>query len=59
VNLADFNVLAGNFGQSAVGPNVTPEDWSALASAVPEPCATAATVIALAAICQRRRTRRA
>ncbi len=37
VNLADFNRLASNFGLSASGPGVTPEDWSALASAVPEP----------------------
>jgi hypothetical protein len=38
VNLADFNRLAANFGLSA-GPDgvVDPEDWSALAAAVPEP----------------------
>jgi hypothetical protein len=37
VNLADFNRLAGNFGLSASGPDVTPQDWAALAAAVPEP----------------------
>lgn len=37
VNLNDFNVLASNFGMTA-GPNgPTPQDWAALASAVPEP----------------------
>jgi hypothetical protein len=38
VNLADFNLLASNFGLSA-GPDgvVDPGDWSALATAVPEP----------------------
>jgi hypothetical protein len=37
VILQDFNLLAANFGLSAAGPGVTPEDWAALASAVPEP----------------------
>jgi len=37
VNLDDFNRLAGNFGLSALGPEVTPQDWSNLAAAVPEP----------------------
>jgi filamentous hemagglutinin len=38
VNLQDFNRLAQNFGLSA-GPDgvVDPQDWSALAAAVPEP----------------------
>jgi len=40
-NLADFNLLAANFGLSASGPDVTPEDWAALASAVPEPASLA------------------
>jgi GH35 family endo-1,4-beta-xylanase len=39
VSLQDFNLLAGNFGLSATGPDVTPENWAALASAVPEPAA--------------------
>jgi hypothetical protein len=38
VNLQDFNRLAGNFGLSAAGAGgPTPEDWSNLASAIPEP----------------------
>ena len=53
VNLNDFNVLAANFGLSAAGPTVTPDDWSALASAVPEP--TALPGIAFAALASRRR----
>ena len=40
VNLQDFNLLAANFGLAAAGPGVTPQDWSALAAAVPEPSAT-------------------
>ncbi len=40
VNLSDFNLLAANFGLSAgADGRVGPEDWSALASAVPEPVA--------------------
>ncbi len=37
VNLDDFNLLAGNFGFGPLTGGPTPEDWSALASAVPEP----------------------
>ncbi len=38
VNLQDFNRLAANFGLSAGAEGtVDPEDWSALASVVPEP----------------------
>ncbi len=37
VNLEDFNLLAGNFGMSASANGPTPQDWAALASAVPEP----------------------
>jgi len=55
VNLNDFNRLAGNFGLSAAGPEVTPEDWSALAAAVPEPACAAAWAIAGAATVLRRR----
>ena len=44
VNLQDFNELAGNFGLSATGPAVTPQDWSALAAAVPEPSWLTATL---------------
>jgi autotransporter-associated beta strand protein len=45
VNLADFNRLAANFGLAAAGPHVTPEDWAALAAAVPEPGAGALAMI--------------
>ena len=39
MNLADFNRLAANFGQSAAGVNGMPtaQDWANLAAAVPEP----------------------
>ena len=36
-NLQDFNRLAANFGQSASGATVAPQDWTDLAAAVPEP----------------------
>jgi hypothetical protein len=55
VNLADFNRLASNFGQSAAGPTVTPEDWAALASAVPEPSLAALAIAPLLALRRRRR----
>ena len=54
VNLTDFNRLASNFGLSAEGPDVTPEDWAALASAVPEPAGWAVGVIGLLASARRR-----
>ena len=44
VNLSDFNLLASNFGLAASGPSITPQDWSALASAVPEPSAATGLV---------------
>jgi len=52
VNLDDFNKLAANFGLSASPAGPSPEDWSALASVVPEPnslvfAATAASAAAL------------
>ena len=56
VNLNDFNVLAANFGVQASGPNVTPGDWQALGSAVPEPAAAGALVlVAGAALLSRKR----
>jgi hypothetical protein len=57
VNLNDFNRLAANFGLSA-GPDgvVGPDDWSALAAAVPEPAAPALFGAAVSAtMCRRRR----
>jgi hypothetical protein len=56
VNLEDFNRLAANFGLSAAGSEVTPEDWAALASAVPEPHAVLGASLGIAAL---RRVRRA
>jgi hypothetical protein len=58
VNLEDFNLLAGNFGQSAAGPGVTPDDWAALAAAIPEPGAAAAGLLGGAGILLRGRRRR-
>jgi hypothetical protein len=57
VNLADFNLLAANFGLSA-GPDgvVDPNDWAALASAVPEPGAGAVGLVGLGGIIRRRRS---
>ena len=57
VNLQDFNLLAANFGLAASGPAVTPADWAALASAVPEPAVL--SLAPLAAGMFRRRARRA
>jgi hypothetical protein len=60
VNLTDFNRLASNFGLSAAGPDVTPDDWAALAAAVPEPASCAVPiggVAASAATCRRPRRR--
>ena len=56
VNLNDFNRLAANFGLSA-GPDgvVDPADWSALASAVPEPAPLALVGVAASAAMARRR----
>jgi hypothetical protein len=55
VNLSDFNLLAANFGMSASVGGPTPEDWSALASAVPEPSFGLVSVAMLPAL-RRRRT---
>jgi hypothetical protein len=54
VNLDDFNRLAGNFGLSALGPEVTPQDWSSLAAAVPEP-GCGAVILAYGMMARRRR----
>ena len=55
VNLNDFNVLASNFGVQASGPTVTPGDWQALGSAVPEPATGALVLVACAALLARKR----
>ena len=55
VTLDDFNALAANFGLSAGANGPTAEDWSALASAVPEPATV--SVVATALILARRRRR--
>ena len=55
VNLTDFNILASNFGMTASGPDVTPEDWSALASAVPEPASAAMLSVVAAGLMRMRR----
>jgi hypothetical protein len=57
VNLLDFNILAGNFGLSASsldGP--TPQDWSNLAAAVPEPASALTLAFLLMPLCARTRT---
>ena len=56
MNLQDFNRLALNFGLSAGGPSVTPQDWSDLAAAIPEPAlGSVAAALALATLRRRRR----
>ena len=57
MNLADFNQLAGNFGQQAGPDGPTPDDWSNLAAAVPEPGALALLGLAGGALMMRRRRR--
>jgi hypothetical protein len=53
VNLTDFNLLAGNFGLSASPGGPTAQDWSNLASVVPESCL--AGVLSAAGLLLRRR----
>jgi hypothetical protein len=57
VNLDDFNRLAANFGVTATGPHVTPEDWSALAAAIPEPALIGFAAVWMAAALRPRRRR--
>jgi hypothetical protein len=47
VNLIDFNLLAGNFGLAASPGGPTLQDWSNLASAVPEPSVLSLTLAGL------------
>ena len=37
VGLGDYNLMAANFGLAAAPDGPTPEDWTQLAAAVPEP----------------------
>jgi hypothetical protein len=55
VNLEDFNLLAANFGLIAAGPEVTPDDWAALAAAVPEPVGSLAALYSAMLLLRRRR----
>lgn len=55
VTLADFNVLAGHFGFAASPSGPTPQDWAALASAVPEPASLSLVLVALCSLHRRNR----
>lgn len=57
VNLQDFNRLAANFGLTAAPDGPTPEDWAALAAAVPEPAGCALAGALLGTLLARRRRR--
>ena len=57
VNLLDFNRLAGNFGMT-FGPTLTPDDWAALAAAVPEPSLPLLSLGLAASAAASRRARR-
>jgi hypothetical protein len=56
VTLDDFNALAANFGMEELARDPTPEDWSALAAAIPEP-AMALWAVPLTMLSHRRRRR--
>ena len=57
VNLADFNLLAAYFGFSAGADAVVdPQDWSTLATLVPEPNAALIAGLASGAMLRRRRS---
>lgn len=55
VNLGDFNRLAANFGLFAGPGGPTPADWSALASAVPEPAGIVSLSACVLPLLRRRR----
>jgi hypothetical protein len=54
VDLLDFNLLAENFGLSASASGPTPQDWSNLAAAVPEPGTCSTFVLLIVALFRRR-----
>jgi hypothetical protein len=58
VNSDDFNILAGNFGISASTNGPTPDDWIALASAVPEPAVLPLLTFGWVTLAARRRSSR-
>ena len=58
INLEDFNLLAAHFGQTISGPDVTPDDWAALSSAIPEPGSAGAALLVAAALCRTAHRRR-
>jgi hypothetical protein len=55
VNLLDFNLLASNFGLSGAANGPSPQDWGALAAAVPEPAALGLPILAAAALARHRK----
>lgn len=55
VDLDDFNALAANFGLQAGPDGPTPEEWSNLAAAVPEPGSMMLVGLGAAALVRRRR----
>jgi hypothetical protein len=57
VDLLDFNLFAANFGIAASRGSVTPQDWSALAAAVPEPGASGVFCLSVGLVASRRRAR--
>jgi hypothetical protein len=55
VSLLDFNLLAADFGLSASAGGPTPQDWAALAAAVPEPGAVVLAALLGGTMIRRRR----
>jgi hypothetical protein len=57
VSLHDFNLLAANFGLSAGPGGPTPQDWSTLAAALPEPGVVATALCGMMLLVRRRPAR--